>query len=542
MRRAVVLLALLATLLGLGAASAAAAEWHSEQPSGPGGKTLLGKVGDLQCWQANRCVLITQGNGGVPAGVYAYDGTEWHLYSTVCGGHNGSIAWAGPNEFWTVSDMQSGQQASSESEPWQVSLCHFKDGAVVASYAEPLGVATSYLKMNAAACLGPDECWFAGQRLPGTTNVGAFHLYWNGITLRSVPSLTHQEPEIEDPGREVVGLAYHAGALYEGVRAQATDEAPGESPEAPVFLHRVLPGEPAAFEPVLPASPIAYGEAGAGPGNLQGFQLSDDGEGLWAVSGAKNPGEVTVLRLAGSSFEQLSLDDPSEAFNPGTEVGGLAAEPGAAAAWVGFTRRGEGFEPKARLALVHADGHVDPPIALPEAGEGVGLVGTAGPIDCPAPGQCWMATQKGWLFHLGPDLPRDEDPAMHALIAFRPPDNSVPSLPPLTLPEDNSGAAASKGEEEAFEIQQEPLPKRKPALLTKLHQRLLGGNVLELTFVLRARVHIQLIARRHGKVVAKTKRLTMGRGPGKLRLQLDPKRWPTKLDLQVHPASKAAGK
>jgi hypothetical protein len=539
MRRAATLLTLLATVLAIGTASASAAEWRSEQPIGPIGRTPLGKVGDLECWQANRCVLITAGNGGMPAGVYAYDGSGWHIYSTVCGGHDGRIAWAGPNEFWTISDMQSGQQAEHENQLFRVSLCHFKGGAVVASYAEPLGVAGSYLPMSAAACLGPEECWFAGERLPGTGNVGAFHLYWNGISLTAVPSLTRAQPEIADPGREVSSLASHAGALYEGVRAQPDDEAPGEPAEAPVFLHRVLPGEPPAFPAAPLASPLVYGAAGALPEEMEGFHLSDDGEGLWAVSGASSaPAELTVLRLAGTSFQQLSLADPSEAIEPGAHLYGLAAEPGAAAAWLGFESPGSG--PGAHLALVHADGSVDPPVDLPGVGEGVGDVGAAGPIACAAPGQCWMATAEGWLFHLGPDLPRDEDPAMHALITSRPTDNSVPSVPPLTLPEDNSGAAASKGEEEQFEVNPEPLPKKTPALLSKLHQRLLGGNVLELTFVLRAKAHIRLRALRKGKVVAQTKRYTMDKGPGKLRLELDPKRWPTKLDLDVHPV-KAKG-
>ena len=45
---------------------------------------------------------------------------------------------------------------------------------------------------------------------------------------------------------------------------------------------------------------------------------------------------------------------------------------------------------------------------------------------------------------------------------------------------------------------------------------------------------MQLLARRKGHVVAKTKRYTMAKGRHSLRLRLDPKRWPTKLDLQAH--------
>jgi hypothetical protein len=225
-RRAVALLALLAALA---AAPGAAAEWSGwGQPIGPGGqRTLLGEVGDVECWEANRCVLITGGNGGMPAGIYAYDGAGWYLYSTVCGGSAGSIAWAGPSEFWTISDQQRGQQTGA-APAQRVSLCHFRGGEVVASYAQPVGEVDSYLPMSAAACLGPDECWFGGERLDGTVNVGAFHLYWNGFSITPVPSLVETQPSLADPGRSVVGLAYHEGDLFEGVRTQVGDEAPGE--------------------------------------------------------------------------------------------------------------------------------------------------------------------------------------------------------------------------------------------------------------------------------------------------------------------------
>src|SRR5262249_15912671 len=153
-----------------------------------------------------------------------YDGTGWYLYSEVCGGRRGRIAWVGPTDFWTVSDQQPGQETDEPPEP-AISLCHFSGGEVVASYAQPIGAAGSYLTMNAAPCLGPAEWWFAGRRLKAPApNVGAFHLYWNGLSLTDFPSLTEPQAElIEDPGREVVSLAYHQGALYEGVRAQSGD-------------------------------------------------------------------------------------------------------------------------------------------------------------------------------------------------------------------------------------------------------------------------------------------------------------------------------
>ncbi len=519
--------------------AASAAEWHSEQPlaAGLGVPAALGPVGDVEFWAPNRGMLITAGNGGNPAGLYAYDGAGWYRYSTVCGGHEGRIAWAGPDDFWTISDQPAGQE-TGKAAPQHISLCHFQGGQVVASYAEPVGVAGSYLPLNAAACSGPGDCWFAGDRLPGTTNVGAFHLHWDGATLTAVPSLTDPQPEIVDPGRSVQGLAFHQGSLYESVAVREGDTAPEESASQPSFLHRIVAGAANPFVPLTTAEPIVYG-AEAEPTQLEAFRLAGDNEGLWAIAGALSaPATVTALRLGAGGFEQVALEDPGALLGAGTRIGGAAAEPGGEDAWVGFRPPGDGSgsTAPARLTRIHAGGAVGPPTLLPTEGEGIDRKGPAGPIACPAAGQCWMATAKGWLFHLGPGLPQDADPAMHVLVSYRPPDDSLPSVPPISLPEDNSGAYLPPEEPPVggeFERGRRPR-----ALLAKLHQRLLGGNVLELTFVLRARAHVRLIARRKGRVVAETPRYTMGKGHRSLRLRLDPKRWPSSLDLQVHAVGK----
>ncbi len=153
---------------------------------------------------------------------------------------------------------------------------------------------------------------------------------------------------------------------------------------------------------------------------------------------------MTVLRKEGTEpFAQVPLVDPSGTFTSGDVVDGLAAEPGTGSAWVAYRGEMEIELPySARLARIHADGTVDPEIRLPAPGEGISEHGTAGPIACPGAEQCWMGTEHGWLFHLGPDLPQDTDPAMHALITFRPADDSLPFVPPIDLPEDDSGAAS----------------------------------------------------------------------------------------------------
>jgi len=548
MRRGMFLVALLVALLTT-SARAGAAEWRSEQPVGEGGfQTRLGEVGDVECWngEANRCMLITAGNGGVAPGLFAFDGSGWYRYSTVCGGHEGSIAWAGPDEFWTISDQQRGQEVEGAAFlRFAISLCHFKDGQVVASYGEPLGVQGSYLHMNAAACAGPANCWFAGNRLPGSVNQGAFHLHWDGSALRPVPSLSEPQSEAFDPGRAIAGLAVHQGSFYEGVQVAEGDVAVAGEATEPSFVHAIDAGAATPFEPLFPAAPVAYGE-GAEASELGGFHLTDDGQHLWAVAGAGGPAaQVTVLRLGAEGFTQLPLAE-SESLQAGYQVSDAAAEPGGDDVWIGFKRSADtnNSSTPARLTRIHGDGSVDAEVTLPAAGEGPEPSGPAGPLTCPAAEQCWMATRFGWLFHLGPDPEPNHDPAMHgAVITVRPRDNSLPVVPPISLPEDDSGTEAKAGvaEEEELPPEFEELPpRRRPALLSKVEQRLLHGTILELTFTLRTKAHVQLFAKRAGHIVAKTKRYTMAKGHRSLRLRLDPKRWPTKLDLQAHPI-KGAG-
>jgi hypothetical protein len=540
MRRAAILVFLLVLPAALSAP--AAADWRSAQPvvGGIGVPTAIGEVGDIEFWAPNRGMLITAGNEGVAPGLFAYDGSGWYRYATVCGGHEGRIAYAGPNDFWTISDQQSGQETGGPPAE-HISLCHFLNGAVVASYAEPLGVPGSYLPMDAAACASPSDCWFAGKRLPGTTNVGAFHLHWDGSAITAIPSLTEPQAQIEGPGRSVTGLAYHQGAFYESVAVRPGDEPLAEEASEPSLLHQIFTGAGLlAFLPLYTEAKLT-----AEPEDLEGLHLSGDEEELWAVAGAEEGSaeSVTALRLGEGGFEPVALQDSGSVFSPGDGIDGVAAEPGTGSAWVSFRQPADFGFSKARIAQIHADGSVDSATLLPGEGEGIGPKGPAGPIACPATGQCWMATEGGWLFHLGSDPIRNEDPILHALVTYRPPDASLPSVPPTSLPEDDSGApSGSPSGEETAEILTERLPKRSPPIFSGLQQKVIGGHVLELSFVLRVKAHVQLLAKRKAQVVAKTKRYTMARGRRNLRLRLDPKRWPTKLDLQVHAIQKRKAK
>jgi hypothetical protein len=186
-----VLLAALALALGPLSSRAAAqeAQWRIEpiKPPQRAGETNaqhealppigLGKIGDIEFFKPNLGLLITAGNPPtIPPGVWVYDGASWHELSSVCGASDGRIAWAGKDGFWTVSDGRAGQIGEHEASLADNSLCHFRGGEVVSSYATPAEQAGSYQAMHAAGCLSASDCWFAGDPLPGT-QTGAFQLH-----------------------------------------------------------------------------------------------------------------------------------------------------------------------------------------------------------------------------------------------------------------------------------------------------------------------------------------------------------------------------
>jgi hypothetical protein len=589
----VALAVLLGSLAGAGTARASdlGATWAfapAQAPPAPTGAqaspfpTALGQVGDIEFWAPNRGVLITGGNGFVPAGLYAYDGVSWHQLSTVCGGAGGRIAWAGPDEFWTISDQRPGQTLGTGFEPGallNVSLCHFAGGQVVASYAMPLQQPDSYRPMNAATCSGPSNCWFGGA-LGEPPNSGAFHLHWNGAELSVVYS-----PQ----DHAVASMALHAGQIYESVQLAGGDGYGSESTTSPPLLHTIVATDPTnPFHNVVPANtqntacapfcpPLPeYGSDSAGhavaPVTLAGLALSSDfsaaGTGpatpqLWAVAG---PGRTSptgnqgvphpiALRLSKGIWTQVVPNLAN--FAAGEDPVGVAADPGEAAAWV--TIKEEGADGARVDLLSSGDGGATWSVAeRDELGpqQGVGERGEAGPIACPAAHECWLATSEGWLFHLtnGAALEPDADPFFDGaggVITFRPQDGGQVETPGDEPPEDDS-----------LQNQQPPpasaplkvkiggsKPKKAKPLIAGSHSHLeerqvrvngreVTRDVLVLTFKLRARAHVWLLAELHGKVVARTPKRVLEKGKRQLQVTLDPKRWPTKLKLEAHPAGR----
>jgi hypothetical protein len=168
-------------------AAAAEPSWRLEQPPPPEGaayKVPVGSPGDLQFIAPNRGLLATSGNAVVPAGLLYWNGARWSQLSTVCGGSAATmrIAVAGPEEFWTVSSPSRPRVGDG------IALCHFKRGEVVGSYSKQPQDADPYWRMNAAACMSPDDCWFAGSYAldPSGARSGAFRIHWDGTKLTTV--------------------------------------------------------------------------------------------------------------------------------------------------------------------------------------------------------------------------------------------------------------------------------------------------------------------------------------------------------------------
>jgi hypothetical protein len=562
--RVVLLGTLLALLACLPAAAAAegglepGVAWRLEQPppptapTGVSGSSLpipLGEVGDLEFEAPNRGLLSTPGNGSTIApGLWAYNGREWHQLSTVCGAVEGRIAWAGAEEFWTISDGRPGQAANpTTGQPAPLTdrtLCHFAHGEVIGSYASPAFEVSSYQPMHALACVSPSDCWFAGDPLPFPEQGESFHLHWDGGSLTAEPN---------PHGHAIEAMRPFEGRLFESTRLLGTDNEGELEVPFPFALHTINPkGVSPTFESAL-GVPLYGGEEF--PQSLDFLQLGADEEGLWAAAGpvheppaGSSTPPVTVVRYSAGQWTQVLGPESgsSSSFGEDVVVNSVAPEPGTNGAWLALDTQLDNEGPKASALVAHvgADGSLETQ-TLPsaqEAAEGVGPKGAAERIACPAFDDCWMTTTQGWLFHLAPESERqlpesrvDRSEAFSKLITFRPPDAGLPQIAPDAPPPDDSGelpAQASKGALQLIpEIEE---PKVREPLLSGLHTRLVHGTTLELSFHLTVKARIKLLAKRKKKVVASTPTRTFASGNRKLLLRLNRRQWPTKLDLQSH--------
>lgn len=563
-RRVTAALALALLAFGGGSALAQPATWRSEQPT-PAGSPWpigLGKVGDVEFFEPNKGLLITAGNAPtVPPGVWAYDGTGWHELATVCGATDGRIAWAGPEEFWTVSDGRPGQTGKSgiiEQQPplEDNTLCHFAGGKVVGSYAHPAFEVNSYQAMHGAACLDGGDCWFAGDPL-SEPQIGAFQLHWNGSSLEAQP--------YPNEGHAAWDLLAVEGQLLESVLLAPGDRTSVQLTRTPV-IHRInAPG----------VSPTLEAEEGTGPEGLPLYGTGEPAKALdflhlsaadgllWAAAGPKGsePGQVTVALRQNGTWSQLigpskplgavmsgeAAEEQAQLGGPAKNatVTGVAAEPGTASAWIALSAATPAATARAVLVRVSSEGQLLEERTLPSAleeAEGIGPKGAAKEVVCPEVQDCWLVTQQGWLFHLAREgertLPANGDPNFGGLITERPVDQGLPQRVIDAPPADTSGIVEEapnyggsflEAKAGAAALGKVTLP-----LLTHLHSRLVHGTTLELRFHLAVEARVRLMAERQRKVVAATPTRTLAQGNRSISLRLDRRRWPNKLKLQTH--------
>jgi hypothetical protein len=574
---------------GLPSSAAAAPEWRLEQPPPPPPRpgvepsavpVGLGHVGDMEFLEPNLALLSTHGNGHtVPPGVWAYNGAGWREIATECGATDGRIAWAGPEDFWTVADGRAGQAANPEGllPPLENNtLCHFLGlrkqnlgavgASIAASYASLAFTASSYQQMHGAACIGPEDCWFAGDRLPEPQQ-GAFHLHWSGSGV---------EAEANTKANAVGDLRAFEGKLIESI-SLTLRPAPGEHTPEEILHPPVLAQVPSQagarlFTPLHlrsaqeEATTLPEYAPGSFPAALGPLHLAANESSLWAAAGPVHvppeksaPAKLTVLRHVGSSLNQgwtellgpaIDAKREEKAEGPPSEdvVTSIAAEPGTSSAWIALDTVEDANSPNpkpnamALVAHVSAEGAVTEE-ELPtqkEREKGVGGLGAAARIACPAQNECWLITTQGWLFHLADEgsrvHPVNPDPAINGpLITFRPRDEGLPQIPSDTLPPDTSGLGEAPLLSQAIQPEiQQPASISLP-LVSHVHVRLVHRSTLELSFELAVRARVRLLARRRRSIVASTHVLTLGAGRRKLTLRLNPHRWPTKLDLQARP-------
>jgi hypothetical protein len=529
-----------AAIASVGTASAhAEASWRLEQPAPPSGaafKVPLGTPDDMEFYAPNEGLLSVEGNAVVAPGLLFWNGRDWHQLSTVCGGAGEAsrIAWAGPDEFWTITEPSEPRVGAG------LGLCHFKDGVVVGSYSTPVQSPDPFRPMDAAACDGPDDCWFAGigSEDPSGQRVGAFHLHWDGTNLTS---------SYQPQGRGVSGLAFFDGTFYESTFVGAE---PGNAtkpvtlaapePEHPILIHKLV-GE--TFDDV---SFLPFPYPGVPAEGTELLSAKSDESDLWlsgggAASGPAAPKEGAVasppvaVHLSGSYFQQAPIE--TSLFGPEDRFVDISPVPGTQSAWVAdqpYSQR-QSVTAKAKVALIGASGetHLD---TLPVSGAGRG---SAQLIAATGPEEAWMATSAGWLFHYsnGAVLPEDTDPNWAGTITVRPNESVAQFVPDSPPPDDSQLFAPPPVAIEQAASAETPVAEVIPALLKDIT---VSRHELTVTvsFDLTRLADVQLLAKRDGKAIAKTAKERLKAGRHALKLSFSAKRWPTGLSFKTKELTK----
>ena len=357
--------------------------------------------------------------------------------------------------------------------------------------------------------------------------------------------LTSYQPQ----GRGVSGLAFFDGTFFESALVGAepgntTRQVTLATPEPkPLLIHRLEGGVFAdvGFMPEEYKGPL--NEAGVPSEGTELLSARSDGSELWlsgggAASGPDAPKEGSVpgppvavrYNTAASKFEQIAID--TSLFGAEDRFVNVSPVPGSSEAWVAdqaLSGRGSATA-KARVALIGAHGETELD-TLPVSGPGRG---SAQVVAATGTEEAWMATSAGWLFHYtnGTVLSEDTDPNWETTITQRP-NEAIEQFVPDTPPPDDSQVFAPPpiAIEQATSLET-PVPEVIPALLKDIRVSRRGLTVI-VSFKLAGLADVQLIAKRHGKTIARTAKERLKAGKHSLKLSFSAKRWPTGLSFKT---------
>ena len=356
--------------------------------------------------EANRCLLIAAGNGGIdcrdlrlrrqPAGT----ATRPSAAATKGGSPGPARTSSGRSPT-----SSAGQATSDRARTfYNLSLCHFKGGQLLASYGEPVGLANSYRHDVRRRLRRPVGLLVRRRTAARHAQPGRLPPALGRRAPSPRSPRRRSSPNLADPGRAVSSLAYHEGKFYEAVKVAADDvpnpaEEEAGTPSLPA-PDRSRGGDavPAAVRrrTVRIRRPQAGRPAGL-PAQRRGRRrpLGDRRLGRF-------PARAAVLRLGAGGLDPAAARRPDGLLGSEVLVTGVAAEPGPGSIWVAFRPHSDPTESlayPARLTRIRADGTLEPELTLPpagdERGEAIGRKGIAGPIACPGAEQCWLATRQG---------------------------------------------------------------------------------------------------------------------------------------------------
>lgn len=508
--------------------------------------TQLGNPADLSCWSRSRCLLLTAGNSVAPNGLFIYNGDTWRQYATVCGSKDnnfGRIVWAGPTEFWTITEPSAPQDGASNTG---LSLCRFKNGEVVGSYSTKISnggddpVSDPFRKVASGACISPTNCWFGGaaELSPDASRIGSFHLHWNGSSIKTVYA----------PARRAVtdittiGGKYHE-SLLAGPKANTESNPNIGAPPDQSLIHEIDPAlaDASAFgaNAWSPATVDSLGVHGAEllaiDNNANEATVAD---AAWAVGGGATSGPGSfpddpfdrgpVAAVADADGIWTEVDAQSGLLGPDAQLIDVSVVPGTQTAFAAVLQDrtvGQTISGNARVMKLT-------PGASPVV-QTFGNKGTVVKIDCPAVDECWAATTDGWLYRYaepGSTPPLDTEAAFATVVTFRPNEvieQAVSDAPP----EDDSLLFAPPPPTDQL-VEQPPTVKRLRPAVRSVRSKLVGMK-LRITFTVVRRARVSFTARKGRKVVASARTKVLRKGKHSVTLKLSRKRWPDRLSMKV---------